>query len=181
MTDNDLIALFKKGDGSACEQLLNRYKPVVLRLSRRYFLIGGDAEDLVQEGMCGLYSAMQNFREGDFYSYACTCIKNRIADALRKSLSIKQQALNSSVPIDGEALFLQAADNPEAQIISSESVAELENLMRAKLSPMEYKVMRLYVDGCPISEICSSLGMDYKSADNAISRSKRKLQKILGG
>ena len=182
MTDNELISLFRGGDRAACEELLNKYKPTVLRVARRFFLTGGETEDLVQEGMCGLYAAMQNFGEGDFSSYAYACIKNRIVDAVRCSSGNKNYALNSSLPIDGQqAEFMFNASNPEDELINCESRNELEVLMKNALSPLEYRVMAMYVDGSSMAEICSALGKNYKSVDNAITRSKNKLQKILGG
>lgn len=182
MTDNELISAFRGGSSSACEELLNKYKPVVLRVARRFFLSGGETEDLVQEGMCGLYSAMQSFKSGDFAPYAYACIKNRIVDAVKHSESCKNLALNSSLSIDGEALSVPSADiNPEDELINSESRDELSALMREQLSPLEYKVMSMYVDGAGMTEMCSALGKNYKSIDNAINRSKSKLQKILGG
>lgn len=182
MTDNELITAFRGGDRAACDELLNKYKPIVLRVARRFFLTGGETEDLVQEGMCGLYSAMQNFKSGDFSSYAYACIKNRIVDVVKHSASNKNYALNNSMPIDGGAAELSSdIVNPEDELINCESRNELENLMKGALSPLEYKVMAMYVDGAPMSEICSALDKNYKSVDNAISRSKNKLQKILGG
>lgn len=182
MTDNELISAFRGGDLSACEQLLNKYKPIVLRVARRFFLSGGETEDLVQEGMCGLYSAMQKFQRGDFAPYAYSCIKNRIIDAVKHSESYKNLALNSSLSIDGGTLNLvSGAVNPEDEVIKSESRDELTALMRKYLSPLEYRVMSMYVDGASMSEMCSALNKNYKSVDNAISRSKNKLQRILGG
>ena len=182
MTDNELVSAFRGGDKYACEELLNKYKHVVLRVARTFFLSGGDTDDLVQEGMCGLYSAMQNFEEGDFSSYAYACIRNRITDAVRRSESGKNYALNNSLPIEGCALEVPSpAVNPEDELIISESVTELSALMRRHLSPFEFKVMSMYVDGASMAEMCSALGKTYKSIDNAVSRSKRKLQKVIGG
>ena len=182
MTDNELIAAFRGGNSSACEELLNKYKPVVLRVARRFFLSGGEIEDLVQEGMCGLYSAIQNFKSGDFSSYAYACIRTRITDAVRQSASGKNFALNNSLPIDGGVQELASHTvNPEDELINLERRDELDALMRKNLSPLEYKVMTMYVDGASMNEMCSALGRTYKSIDNAITRSKNKLQKILGG
>lgn len=182
MTDSQLISLFRGGDKSACESILNRYKPVVLRTARRFFLSGGETEDLVQEGMCGLYSAMLSYESGEFSFYAYACIKNRMIDAVKRSLSGKNSVLNNSLPIEGEALAVASLGaSPEDELINSESRAELDALMRRSLSPLEYKVMSMYVDGATMSEMCLALGKNYKSVDNAISRSKSKLQRIMGG
>ncbi len=181
MTDDQLIARFRSGDRCACDALLNAYKPAVLRVARRFFLSGGETEDLVQEGMCGLYSAMLNFEGGDFSAYAHACIKNRITDAVRRSANFKNFALNNSLPIDGQVREMSSPRvNPEDELINSESADELSALMRDVLSPFEFKVMSLYVDGAPMAEICAVTGRTYKSVDNAICRSKGKLQKILG-
>ena len=182
MSDERLVVLSQQGDKAATDALLKRYKNMVLSVARRFFLSGGETEDLVQEGMCGLYSAMQNFERGDFPSYAYACIKNRIADEVRRSSGAKNMALNSSLPIDGEAMGMASPEvSPEDELINSESRDELSDLMRRALSPFEYRVMSMYVDGATMSEMCLALGKNYKSIDNAISRSKNKLQKLLGG
>ena len=105
-----------------------------------------------------------------------------MVDAVKRSLSGKNQALNSSLPIDGDVLeIVSRAFSPEDSLINSENLSELSNLLKRSLSPFEYRVMTLYVDGASMNEICAAVGKNYKSVDNAIARSKGKLQKILRG
>ncbi len=180
MTEEVLVRAFRKGDKYAGEELLVRYKNKVLSVARRFFLIGGDTDDLVQEGMCGLYSAMTTFTgESGFSSYAYACIKNRILDAVRKSSGAKNAALNDSSPIteaDGEIGLI----NPEEILIEGEDESETAQKMQSVLSDLEYKVIKMYVDGATMSEIVSSSGLTYKQADNALSRAKNKLRALYG-
>lgn len=183
MNDEELVAAFQRGDRSAGESLLVKYKTTVLKIARRFFLSGGETEDLVQEGMCGLYSAMLNFRlgDGDFSAYANACIKNRILDAVKANSNFKNAALNNFLPIDGEERLYSSRKSPEEELINSESESELNAILKENLSPLEYRVMSMYADGVSMSAICETLGKSYKTIDNAIMRSKRKLQKIFKG
>ncbi|MGN0817426.1 MAG: sigma-70 family RNA polymerase sigma factor [Candidatus Coproplasma sp.] len=183
MIDEELVAAFQSGDRAAGEELMLKYKSAVLKVARRFFLSGGETEDLVQEGMCGLYSAMLNFKSADrdFSAYAYACIKNRIVDAIKANSNCKNAALNNSLPIDGEDRLYSVHGSPEDELINSESESELSATLKRNLSPLEYKVMSMYVDGVSMSAISENLGKSYKTIDNAIMRSKRKLQKIYKG
>lgn len=178
MTEEQLILSFRGGDKAAGEELLVRYKNKVLSIARRFFLVGGDTDDLVQEGMCGLYSAMTSF-EGNsgFPAYAYACIKNRILDAVKKSESSKNAALNGSSPISAADSKADCI-NPEEMLIDDENECETAQKMQSVLSDLEYKVIRMYVDGATMSEIVSSLRLTYKQADNAIMRAKNKLRAL---
>lgn len=181
LTDENLVEKFRGGDKAAGEQLLLRYKNTVLMTARRFFLSGGETEDLVQEGMCGLYSAIMNYDPSyaGFSAYAGACIRNRILDAVKAGNNSKNAALNHfvSIPEVSESLFSNEK-NPEDELINSETTTELASVMRENLSRLEYKVTSMYIDGLTMAEISSSLGRSVKSIDNAITRAKRKLQKI---
>lgn len=177
-SDEQLVCLFKNGDKFAAEEILVRYKNTVLAVARRFFLAGGDTEDLVQEGMCGLYSAIITFDgRGGFGPYARACIKNRIVDAVKKSCSNKNAALNgSAVFTDGEEGFATPSFTPEEQLIGSETASEFSHLMKDLLSPLEYRAISMYVEGATMAEISSALGKTYKQTDNALVRAKNKLR-----
>lgn len=180
MKDEELIALHRAGDGGACDELLDRYKNKVLKVARRFYLVGGDAEDLVQEGMCGLYSAITSFSgDGGFSSYAHTCIKNRIIDAVKKSGNNKNFALNGFLPFPDDEGPVANGFSPEEALIGSEEASEFTEKMKSGLSPLEYKAVCLYIDGATMAEISTALGKTYKQTDNALARAKKKLRNIL--
>ncbi|MGN1103899.1 MAG: sigma-70 family RNA polymerase sigma factor [Candidatus Coproplasma sp.] len=178
ITDEQLIVRFRSGDSSACEQILIRYKNKVLAIARGYFLSDCDTEDLVQEGMCGLYSAIMAFNgEGSFAPFAYTCIRNRIVDAFKHSQGSVPALVLQSFSEEEEG-GVSLAFSPEDALINSEEVKELNELMKSSLSDLELKAIELYVEGATMNEICSSLNVTYKQLDNALSRAKNKLKKI---
>lgn len=177
MTDIELIRLFREGDNAAWEELYKTYKPLVLKIARSFFLYGSDTEDLVQEGMWRLFSAVQSYRaeDGDFLPYAYRCVYNRIVDVVKKSNADKQVALNNFLPIeDGKEVRVV---NPEDEIISEEDREEFYEKLQKFLSPLEYRVITLYVKGNTMAEMSSTINKDTKSIDNAITRAKQKILK----
>lgn len=186
LTDEQLVEAFRGGDENAGETLLFRYKNKVLSVARRFFLAGGDTEDLVQEGMCGLYSAMLSYHisgggQGGFCGYAHACIKNRILDAVKKSYNVRNSALNESVPYLDDGEGGSGGDSPEDALIVSETAKEFAEAMKTKLSALEYKVMKMYIDGATMAEISAALGLTYKQTDNALVRAKNKLRGSVAG
>ncbi len=181
MTDERLAILCQSGDEAAWEELFKRYKPRVLSIARRFFLSGGETEDLVQEGMCGLYLAVGGFKEGgaSFSSYAYSCIRNRILDTVKKSGGAKYSALNNFLPIDAGEEIYDSGENPEEKIIGIENGRELLHKMSKILSSLEFKALIMYTDGMSLSEISSALDKSPKSVDNALTRAKYKLQKSI--
>lgn len=179
LCDEQLIALFRSGDNKACEKLLVRYKNSVLSVARRFFLAGGATEDLVQEGMCGLYSAIITFDGvAGFAPYAHACIRNRILDAVKKSRGGKNSALNSSSSFNEDDGGAESAFSPEELLLGSEAESEFFTKIKDVLSPLEYKAICMYIDGATMAEICAALNKTYKQTDNALARAKHKLQKI---
>lgn len=179
-TDEQLINDFRSGDKSSCEVILTRYKNRVLAIARRFFLWGGDTEDLVQEGMCGLYSAIVGFEgQSGFSAYATACIKNRILDAVKRSYNNKNSALNGFLPFGAD--FTAAGDdvNPEDEIIDREAGREMMEKIRGALSDFEFRAIKLYTEGATLAEISAALGKTYKQTDNAIARAKAKLRSVL--
>ena len=180
MSDEQLALACQGGDKTAWEKLYAKYKPIVLSIARRFFLSGGETEDLVQEGMCGLYSATLGFNpeNGGFSAYANRCIRNRIVDAVKMSNGAKHSALNNFLPIM-EVSGNFSGVNPEDEVIGREGKHEMLQKMSKALSSLEFKAIIMYIDGIPMSEISSALGKNSKSIDNAINRAKNKLQKVL--
>ena len=178
LTDEQLILQFRSGDSLACEEILIRYKNKVLAIARGYFLSDCDTEDLVQEGMCGLYSAIMAFNgEGNFAPFAHTCIRNRIIDAFKHTQGNIPALVLQSFSEEEEG-GVSLAFSPEDALINSEESKELNELMKESLSALEIKAIEMYVEGSTMNEIASALNITYKQLDNALSRAKNKLKKI---
>lgn len=180
MTDEELCKRVQSGDSGAQDELLKRYKNKVLAIARRFFLSGAETEDLVQEGMCGLYTAIINYspEKGGFAPYANACVRNRITDKVRSGKNNKNMALNSSVPIEDIDGVTPSPLNPEDELIKDESKSEFYAALAKNLSSLEFKVMVMYIDGLTMAEISSALNLNVKSVDNAVTRARRKLQKF---
>ncbi|MDR1939323.1 MAG: sigma-70 family RNA polymerase sigma factor [Clostridiales bacterium] len=178
-TDEELAAAARGGDADAFDALLTRYKSVVLTCVRPFFLSGGGRDDLVQEGMIGLYRAVLKYdssRSAGFKGFAVTCIKRGIIDAVRKDNSGKNLALNGYVPIDGGVeFFLPSSNNPEDVLIGAEAVEEIKQRSK-NLSRLESIILSKYLDGKTYSEISGEICATQKSVDNAIQRIRKKLQ-----
>lgn len=179
MTDEENVVAACGGDKTAEERLLNKYSPLVKAVSARFFLSGGETEDLVQEGMVGLYSAIYSFGKGsaNFSTYAYACVRNAVLDAVKKSRGAKYSALNNFVPIveiGGEV----SPVSPEDELIKRENRKEFLQKISKCLSSLEFKVTVMYLDGMGITEIAEALEKPQKSISNAVSRSKTKLLKL---
>lgn len=175
--ENELAQLAQRGDKAAEEELLHKYAPLVRSAARRYFLQGGETEDLIQEGMIGLYSAIRDYRaekNGSFSSFAYVCISHRILDAVRTSLKKRNQPLNTSVPLLA-AEGVASENDPLESMIRIENNREFIGKMTGVLSDLEYRVVTMYVDGFSVSEICEATGKSAKGVDNALQRSKKKI------
>ncbi|MBQ8291475.1 MAG: sigma-70 family RNA polymerase sigma factor [Clostridia bacterium] len=180
-SDEELVALAQAGDKRAEEELLTRYLNTVRSIARRFFMLGGDTDDLAQEGMIGLFGAIGSYKkqgEGStFKGFASLCVFRRIVDAVKSAARKKNEALNSCVFFsDGE--FLDGND-PEEALIVDEDIREYYKKISVALSDFEFKIMTMYIDGMTLAEICETTGEPFKRVDNAIQRSKRKLQKTI--
>lgn len=179
-TDEELIRLAQEEDKSATDELCVRYLWLVRRHARRFFLLGGETEDLIQEGMLGLYVAVREYKRdchSSFKNFASLCILRRIIDAVKKAASKKNLPLNSYASLEEWDLGVEF--NPEAALIAQDEKVELNQKMSLVLSDFEFKVMTMYIDGMTTAEICEATGKSMKSVDNAVQRSKKKLQEIL--
>ena len=179
MTDEESVISARGGDKSAEEQLLNKYSPLAKAIAARFFLSGGETEDLVQEGMVGLYSAIYSFDKGSasFSTYAYACVRNAVLDAVKKSRGAKHSALNNFVPIveiGGEA----SPVSPEDELIKRENRREFLQKISKSLSSLEFKVIVMHLDGMGVAEISEALEKPQKSVSNALARSKTKLLKL---
>lgn len=194
MTDEDVVALCRTGDSVAVEYLLNKYKNFVRSKARSYFLIGADHEDIVQEGMIGLYKAIRDFRPeklASFRAFAELCITRQIITAIKTATRQKHIPLNSYVSLN-KPLYDEESDrtlldvcaeghssNPEELIISQEDLRGIHQRIDEVLSDLEQEVLAAYLDGKSYQEIADNLGRHVKSIDNALQRVKRKLERYL--
>ena len=194
MSDEDIVALCRNGDNVAEEYLLNKYKNFVRSKARSYFLIGADHEDIVQEGMIGLYKAIRDFRPdklSSFRAFAELCITRQIITAIKTATRQKHIPLNSYVSLNKplydeesdrtllDVIIEGRATNPEELIIGQEDLNSIHHKIDEVLSGLEQEVLRAYLDGKSYQEIADNLGRHVKSIDNALQRVKRKLEKYL--
>ncbi|MFC5401621.1 RNA polymerase sporulation sigma factor SigH [Cohnella soli] len=192
--DEDIVESVRFGDSEALEYLIHKYRNFVRAKARSYFLIGAEREDIVQEGMIGLYKAIRDFR-GDklasFKAFAELCITRQIITAIKTATRQKHIPLNSYVSLD-KPIYDEDSDrtlldvicgsrvcDPEEMIINQEEFYGLEDKMSEILSDLERKVLALYLDGRSYQEIAVDLDRHVKSIDNALQRVKRKLEKYL--
>ncbi|HBI03164.1 MAG TPA: RNA polymerase sporulation sigma factor SigH [Paenibacillaceae bacterium] len=192
--DEEIVDLVRSGDSDALEYLINKYKNFVRAKARSYFLIGADREDIVQEGMIGLYKSIRDFR-GDklssFKAFAELCITRQIITAIKTATRQKHIPLNSYVSLD-KPIYDEDSDrtlldiicstrvtDPEELLINREEYDDIEDKMSEILSDLEQQVLMLYLDGRSYQEIAVDLRRHVKSIDNALQRVKRKLEKYL--
>lgn len=179
MTEEELLKEYKNGNKEALEELMNKYSPMAKSIAARFFLQGGEPDDLFQEGMVGLYSAINSygFNGANFSSYAYVCIRNAVLDAIKKNVGAKNCALNNFVPIleiGGEV----SPVSPEDVVIRSENRKEFLNKISKNLSSLEFKAIVMYLDGMSTGEISGALEKPVKSVSNALARAKLKLEKL---
>lgn len=173
----ELLRSARGGNAKAIDELLVSHKNLVVAVARKYYLLGGDKEDLIQEGMIGLFKAITSFDEtksNNFCCYATTLVEREIISAIRRANSSGQHILSDSVFVDAEDEF---SDNisPESDLISEENTNELTYEIFKCLSEFERKVVGYYLKGYNYVDIAKILKKDSKSIDNALSRIKKKL------
>ena len=193
-TDEELVVKAWDGDDEALETLLQRYRNFVRMKARSYFLVGADREDVVQEGMIGLYKAIRDYsleREASFRGFAELCITRQIITAIKTATRQKHAPLNSYVSLylpaysddepDHEIVeqFASGSVDPAESVVSSAELAVLEEYFGEILSDLEAEVLQRYIEGQSYQEIAEELDRHVKSIDNALQRIKRKLDTYL--
>ncbi len=191
LADDVLAARYQAGDRAALEVLIDRYRRFARAKSRGYFLVGGDADDIEQEALIGLYKAARDFRPehlASFRAFAELCITRQIITAIKMANRQKHQPLNQYVSISGvrggddpgertveDLLVAHHGADPADQVVSGERMSAMRDSMAEVLSGLEVDVLRLFVEGRSYQEIGEQLGRHVKSIDNALQRVKRKL------
>src|SRR3982751_1419442 len=192
LEDLQLVLRARNGDGTAMDALIRRYTGFVRLKASSYFLAGGDSEDLVQEGMIGLFKAVRDFRadkETSFRSFAELCVTRQIITAIKTATRFKHAPLNTYVSFShtpagqdsegdctlGDALPGPAVHDPSVCVISTEELQSLVFTLGSGLSPLESDALRLYLEGASYEEMAEELDCDTKTIDNALQRVKRKI------
>jgi RNA polymerase sporulation-specific sigma factor len=192
LEDLQLVLRARNGDGAALDVLIRRYTGFVRLKASSYFLAGGDSEDLVQEGLIGLYKAVRDFRadkETSFRSFAELCVTRQIITAIKTATRFKHAPLNTYVSFShtpagqesdsectlGDALPGPGVDDPSVCVISTEELQSLVFTLGTGLSQLEADALRLYLEGSSYEEMAEELGCDTKTIDNALQRVKRKI------
>jgi RNA polymerase sporulation-specific sigma factor len=194
LEDEEVVELVHQGDSDALDYLIHKYQNFVRAKARSYFLVGADREDIIQEGMIGLYKAIRDFKEDkltSFKAFAELCITRQMITAIKTATRQKHIPLNSYVSLD-KPIYDDESDrtlmdvisgakvmDPEELIINQEEVDDIEVKMAELLSDLERKVLVLYLDGRSYQEISEELNRHVKSIDNALQRVKRKLERYL--
>ena len=192
LTDEELVERAREGADRALDLLLNRYRHYARAKARTYFLAGADKEDIVQEGMIGLYKAIRDFKADQntaFRAFAELCMTRQIITAIKTATRQKHQPLNSYVSLNkpaseddgddrsvGDALATREVSDPAELVISAEEIESLRSSVGRVLSPLETEVLQLYMEGKSYQEIGDMIGRHVKSIDNALQRIKRKLE-----
>jgi len=192
LEDLQLVVKARNGDRAALDQLIRRYTGFVRLKASSYFLAGGDADDLIQEGLIGLYKAVRDFRtdkETSFRSFAELCVTRQIITAIKTATRFKHQPLNQYVSFShtpagqetegecslGDALPGSAVEEPSVVVISTEELQSLVFTLGTGLSKLESDALRLYLEGSSYEEMAAELACDTKTIDNALQRVKRKI------
>lgn len=193
-TDDELILAAQSGEKEALEEILMRYKPLVHKKSQPYYMAGGDDDDIVQEGLIGLYTAVMDFNKDKFplfNIFAGVCIERRIISAVKKASRQKHIPLNSYISLsnrvfdDDESAYVEdvidngMGENPEKILIERETVSGLEGIISQALSEFEMRVLLCHLNGMSYKESAGVLNKDMKSIDNAMQRIKKKLENLV--
>lgn len=194
MLEEEVVAAAKDGSHYAYEFLFAKYRSFVRAKARSYFLIGADREDIIQEGMIGLYKAIRDYKTdklASFRAFAELCVTRQIITAIKTATRQKHIPLNSYISLN-KPIYDEESDrtlldiikgskisDPEDLIINRETYTNIEHRMSEMLSDLEWKVLMAYLEGKSYQEIAENLGRHVKSVDNALQRVKRKLEKYL--
>ncbi len=195
VTDEELIDRLRDGDTRITDYIMDKYKNLVRSKAGTMYILGADREDLIQEGMIGLFKAIRDYdsgRDASFYTFADLCISRQMYSAVQAAGRMKHIPLNTYISLYGEGtgggedeegdVLSALADRglgPEEQFIDRESVERLEQQIERELSGFEKQVFELYITGMGYSQIAKLLGRDEKSTDNALQRLKGKIRRMI--
>ena len=184
-SDRELIQMLREGETSVSEYLMDKYKTLVRKKARALYLAGGDQEDLLQEGMLGLYKAVREYqpeKEASFQTFAGLCISRQMYSAVVSAQRKKHRPLNTSISLNElaenqEEYSLGIAESPESILLDQEATETLKKEIEKQLSPFETKVLNLYLSGLDYLQIAEELDKPAKSIDNALQRIRAKVNR----
>ena len=198
MTDEELIDQLREGDRQVMDYICDKYKNLVRSKAKSMYILGGDSEDLIQEGMIGLFKAVRDYdcgRDASFYTFADLCISRQMYTAVQASQRLKHTPLNTYVSLDShgrteedrdpetqtlaELLTDKTGRNPEELFLDKERVAYLEKRIATELSELERQVLDLYITGMSYTQIAKVLRRSEKATENALTRAKQKIRSFL--
>ncbi len=186
LLDDELCCLAKEGDNNAYNVLEQRYKGLIIKLARSFFIYKGGEEDLVQEARLGFLGAVRSYnKKSQFPAFAKLCIKNSIISAIRKNNKITTKLLNLSISLSGnedddidKSEIIASFDDPEMEYINKESLKELTKKVTLSLSDLENEILNLYLSGLSYLDVAKKLNKNEKSVDNAIQRIRKKIKNV---
>ena len=197
-TDEELILRYRDGEDGIMDYIMNKYKHLVRKKAGSMYILGADREDLIQEGMIGLFKAVRDYDSGrdvSFFTFADLCVSRQMYTAVQASSRKKHMPLNTYVSLyshyvreeekgEGEMPLMELLsaapeENPEIMMIAKEQAEAIEERIEKELSPFEKQVLDLYLTGMKYSQIAKVLGKDEKSTDNALQRIKKKISQLL--
>lgn len=172
----NLVLRAKAGEESAVEEIVAQYKGLIRAVANKFFLVGGDKDDLLQEGMLGLYFAILNFDEskGSFPSFVKLCVMRQLIDAVKKDNSDRNKALANYLDIS-LAENLPDDHTPLQDLLEKEAAQRVRNIIETQLSALEKQVVELFAEGYSYEDIAEKLGVSYKAVDGALQRARKKL------
>ncbi len=197
ISDEELILCYRDGEEGIIDYLMDKYKELVRKKAGSMYILGGDRDDLIQEGMIGLFKAVRDYdagRDVSFFTFADLCISRQMYTAVQASTRQKHLPLNTYISLygrrvnseqerEGEVLLEALADDerkdPEVMFLEQERVEWIEAAIAKELSPFEKQVLELHITGMTYTEIAKVLGRDEKSTDNALQRIRTKLRRVL--
>ena len=195
-TDEELILRLREGEEAIMDYIMNKYKNLVRKHARNMYILGAEEQDLIQEGMIGLFRAIKDYdsgRDASFFTFADLCISRKMYNAIEASKREKHTPLNNYISLyasndddnkDGKTMFMDLLSageisNPENLLIDRENVQRIEMLVEQELSSFEKQVFDLYITGMKYGQIAKVLGKDEKSTDNDLQRIKKKQKKAM--
>ena len=196
-SDEEIILMYRDGEEDAAGFLMNKYKNLVRKKAGSMYILGADKEDLIQEGMIGLFKAVRDYdmgRDVNFYTFADLCVSRQMYTAVQASNRQKHLPLNTYISIYSQNMSMEEGTeeydlintlttpkeaNPEELVIEQENMEQMEHAILRELSELEKQVFELHLTGMNYTEIAKVLGRDEKSTDNALQRMKAKIKKII--